>query len=114
MFSSGLFVELKDYQDHRIERGCGCFVPCVFYLDEERASKPCGFASGGASRYSPCGMRKQQQTTTELELALLCICFPSTTESSATGTGSGCVSVPFGITHGSDLRFIAVIIEAEC
>lgn len=54
-------------------------------------------------------MRKQQTT----ELALLCICFPRTTESSATGTGSGCVCVGFGITHGSDLGFIGVIIKAE-
>lgn len=73
-------------------------------------SESCGFASRVASRYSPSGMRKQRTTT---KLALLCICFPSTTESSATGTGIGFVCVDFGITHGTDLGFVGVIIEAE-
>lgn len=90
------------------------FCPSSLLSESEgtarQESESCGFASGVASRYSPSGMRKQQTTT---ELALLCICFPNTTKLSATGTGFGYVCVDSGITHGSDHRFVGVIIEAE-
>lgn len=89
------------------------FCPSCLLSESEgtarQHSETCSFASRVASRYSPSGMRKQQTT----ELALLCICFPSTTESSATGTGIGYVCVDSGITHGTDLGFVGVIIEAE-